>query len=139
LPVIALTDEADHAAVQERIGVSQVSVLTKPVMPDKLLNNIQTHLLGGIRKKIEQETIPAAKPLAPDERDPALKAQRESFMRRAIDLSQQKMDDNCGGPFGAVIVQNGKIVGEGWNQVTSTNDPTAHAEMVAIRNAARAI
>ncbi|MDI1228845.1 MAG: nucleoside deaminase [bacterium] len=61
------------------------------------------------------------------------------FMRRAIDLSQQKMEENCGGPFGAVIVRNGKIIGEGWNCVTSTNDPTAHAEMVAIRNATAAI
>lgn len=139
LPVIALTDEADHKAVQERIGVTHVSVITKPVMPDKLLNNIQNHLLGSVAKKIEKETIPASKPLMPDMRDPEDKAQREAFMRRAIDLSQEKMDANCGGPFGAVIVKAGKIVGEGWNQVTSTNDPTAHAEMVAIRSAASAI
>jgi guanine deaminase len=139
LPVIALTDEADHKAVQERIGVPQVSILTKPVMPDKLLNNIQSHLLKGIEKKIEKETIPAAKPLAPDVRDPVDKKQQEEFMRRAIDISQEKMDANCGGPFGAVIVRGGKIVGEGWNEVTSTNDPTAHAEMVAIRNACKTI
>lgn len=48
------------------------------------------------------------------------------------------MRANAGGPFGAVIVKNGKIIGEGWNQVTSTNDPTAHAEVVAIRNACKA-
>lgn len=57
------------------------------------------------------------------------------FMRRAIKLSQDNMRTGAGGPFGAVIVKNGKILGEGWNQVTSTNDPTAHAEMVAIRSA----
>ncbi len=61
--------------------------------------------------------------------------QDEKFMRRAIALAQQGIDCNDGGPFGAVIVKDGEIVGEGCNQVTSTNDPTAHAEMVAIRNA----
>lgn len=57
-------------------------------------------------------------------------------MKRAIQLSREHMLKGAGGPFGAVIVKDGKIVGEGWNQVTSTNDPTAHAEVVAIRNAA---
>lgn len=56
-------------------------------------------------------------------------------MRRAIRLAQQGIDANAGGPFGAVIVKDGEIVGEGYNRVTSTNDPTAHAEVVAIRNA----
>jgi len=59
----------------------------------------------------------------------------EEFMRRAIRLAQQGIDANAGGPFGTVIVKDGEIVGEGFNQVTSTNDPTAHAEVVAIRNA----
>jgi tRNA(Arg) A34 adenosine deaminase TadA len=57
------------------------------------------------------------------------------FMRRAIALSRQHMQAGAGGPFGAVIVLDGEIVGEGWNQVTSRNDPTAHAEMTAIRAA----
>ena len=56
-------------------------------------------------------------------------------MRRAISLAQNGIDSNSGGPFGAVVVKNGEIVGEGCNRVTSTNDPTAHAEVVAIRNA----
>jgi len=56
-------------------------------------------------------------------------------MREAIRISIAKMRANCGGPFGAVVVRNGKIVGRGWNQVTSTNDPTAHAEVTAIRDA----
>ena len=56
-------------------------------------------------------------------------------MRAAIRLSLSKMRANCGGPFGAVVVRKGKIVGRGWNQVTSTNDPTAHAEVTAIRGA----
>lgn len=63
--------------------------------------------------------------------------QDEKFMRRAIELAQQGIDRNDGGPFGAVVVRDGEIIGEGCNQVTSTNDPTAHAEVVAIRNACK--
>jgi len=59
----------------------------------------------------------------------------QSFLREAIRLSIEKMGAGEGGPFGAVIVRNGEIVGRGWNRVTSTNDPTAHAEIVAIRDA----
>lgn len=61
--------------------------------------------------------------------------QDEKFMRRAIELAQTGIDKGDGGPFGCVIVKNGEIVGEGNNKVTSTLDPTAHAEIVAIRNA----
>lgn len=56
-------------------------------------------------------------------------------MREAIRLSRVKMLSGQGGPFGAVIVRKGRIVARGWNCVTSTNDPTAHAEIVAIREA----
>ncbi len=59
----------------------------------------------------------------------------ERFLREAIRLSREKMKLGEGGPFGAVVVKDGRIVGEGWNRVTSTNDPTAHAEIVAIRDA----
>jgi guanine deaminase len=62
---------------------------------------------------------------------------KEKFMREAIRLSLSKMRGNCGGPFGAVVVHNGKIVGRGWNRVTSANDPTAHAEILAIREACK--
>ena len=58
-------------------------------------------------------------------------------MRTAIRLAREKMRRNDGGPFGAVIVRRGKIFGRGWNRVTSTNDPTAHAEIMAIREACR--
>ena len=61
------------------------------------------------------------------------------FMRHAIALSRRGMEAGAGGPFGAVVVMDGRIVGEGWNQVTSTNDPTAHAEVVAIRRACAAL
>ena len=60
-------------------------------------------------------------------------------MRRAIALSEETMRTGRGGPFGAVIVKNGKIISEGWNEVISRNDPTAHAEVVAIRKACRVL
>lgn len=56
-------------------------------------------------------------------------------LERAVALAAKGLDDEAGGPFGAVVVLDGEVVAEGWNQVTSTNDPTAHAEMVAIRAA----
>jgi tRNA(Arg) A34 adenosine deaminase TadA len=58
-------------------------------------------------------------------------------MREAIRLASAGVRAGRGGPFGAVVVQAGQIVGRGWNEVTSSNDPTAHAEMVAIRDASR--
>jgi guanine deaminase len=58
-----------------------------------------------------------------------------SFLEQAIDLSAKGMQGGKGGPFGCIIVKDGKVIGQGCNQVTSTNDPTAHAEVVAIRNA----
>ena len=61
------------------------------------------------------------------------------FMRRAIQLAQNGMDTNTGGPFGCVIVKDNCIIAEGVNSVTSTNDPTAHAEVVAIRKACEAL
>jgi len=57
------------------------------------------------------------------------------FMARAIQLSIEGVQSGSGGPFGAVIVKDGEIVAEGMNQVTKTNDPTAHAEVLAIRQA----
>jgi len=62
---------------------------------------------------------------------------KKQFMREAIRLSIQIMRRGKGGPFGAVIVKGGKIVGRGCNEVTSSNDPTAHAEVVAIRDACK--
>src|SRR4051794_14781534 len=62
-----------------------------------------------------------------------------TFMRRAIALARAGMDAGQGGPFGCVVVKDGAIIGEGSNQVTSTNDPTAHAEIVAIRAACKSL
>ncbi len=69
---------------------------------------------------------PSPQPLAPSPSD---------FMRAAIALAIDGVNAGRGGPFGAVIVKDGQVVGRGANLVTSTNDPTAHAEIVAIRDA----
>ncbi len=58
-------------------------------------------------------------------------------MRAAIRLAEKGMETNSGGPFGAVVVKNGEIIAEGFNRVTSDNDPTAHAEIIAIREACK--
>ncbi|MCO6426678.1 nucleoside deaminase [Nitrosomonas communis] len=63
------------------------------------------------------------------------KTPQEQFMLEAISLSSHGMINNEGGPFGCVIVKNNMIIGRGHNKVISTNDPTAHAEIVAIRDA----
>lgn len=61
------------------------------------------------------------------------------FMARAIDLARAGVEQNAGGPFGCVVVKDGRVIGEGNNRVTSTNDPTAHAEIVAIREACKSL
>ena len=66
-----------------------------------------------------------------------LTEKQKEFLERAIELSRLGMQDGKGGPFGCVIVMNDKIIGEGYNMVTSSNDPTAHAEVVAIRDACK--
>jgi tRNA(Arg) A34 adenosine deaminase TadA len=60
-------------------------------------------------------------------------------MRTAIALSREKMREREGGPFAAIVVKDGRVIGRGWNRVTSANDPTAHAEIVAIRDACEAL
>ncbi len=61
----------------------------------------------------------------------------DDFLRLTFQLAREGMTTNQGGPFGSLVVRDGEIVGRGCNQVTSTNDPTAHAEVVAIRDACR--
>jgi guanine deaminase len=62
-----------------------------------------------------------------------------NYMLRAIELSRQHMKAGNGGPFGAVIVKDDKIIAEGWNRVTTYMDPTAHAEVTAIRDACKVL
>ncbi|MFM2135548.1 MAG: hypothetical protein RL021_948 [Bacteroidota bacterium] len=66
-----------------------------------------------------------------------MEQEKESPMKEAIRLAKKGLDSDAGGPFGCVVVKDGIIVGKGCNSVTSTNDPTAHAEVVAIRDACR--
>jgi tRNA(Arg) A34 adenosine deaminase TadA len=61
----------------------------------------------------------------------------KEFMEAAIQLAFQGMRSRQGGPFGAVVVKHGEIIGRGYNQVAATHDPTAHAEVVAIREACK--
>ncbi|MCA3640236.1 MAG: nucleoside deaminase [Methylobacterium sp.] len=64
----------------------------------------------------------------------------DALLARAVNLSRLHMEEGAGGPFGAVIAtKDGRIIAEGWNGVTSGNDPTAHAEVVAIRRACAAL
>lgn len=70
----------------------------------------------------------------PSKRQPNL-----DFLRQAIALATHNVTSGRGGPFGAVIVRDGKVIAEGVNNVTATNDPTAHAEVTAIRNACKAL
>lgn len=66
-----------------------------------------------------------------------MKEQHQIFMQIAIDMAIEGINNNDGGPFGCIIVKNGEVVGRGNNKVTSTMDPTAHAEVVAIRDACK--
>lgn len=59
------------------------------------------------------------------------------FIREAVDMAAENVKSGRGGPFGALIVKNGKVIGRGVNRVTDINDPTAHAEVMAIRDACR--
>jgi guanine deaminase len=63
----------------------------------------------------------------------------ETFLNEAFKEAFYSVRNNIGGPFGAVVVLDGKIIGKGGNRVSSSNDPTAHAEIVAIRDACRNI
>ena len=62
---------------------------------------------------------------------------KEKFMKEAVNQAIKGMSNNEGGPFGCIIVKDGEIIGKGNNKVTSTNDPTAHAEVTAIREACK--
>jgi len=82
------------------------------------------HTPNGDNLKHVKQSVPKAKA-------------NDAFMRRAIELSVRNVRDGKGGPFGAVVVKDGKIIAEGANSVTATNDPSAHAEVVAIRKACK--
>ena len=133
LLIVAMADHSDDKAVSARLNLDRVSVLQKPVMPDRLMKIVESHAQSQAPVEV-RDVRPGASAIY-TEKDPAVLKQREAFMLRAIDLAQEKMDEGCGGPFGTVIVKGGKIIAEGWNAVSSTYDPTAHAEIMALRHA----
>ena len=63
----------------------------------------------------------------------------DKYMKIAKELSEENLKTNVGGPFGACVVKNGEVIGKGSNHVLSNNDPTAHAEIMAIRDACKKI
>ncbi len=91
-------------------------------------------MCNSFNKKFLDE---AAKALGQD--DAESKTNHVSFMELAIDTAIKGVLGNEGGPFGCIIVKDGQIIGKGNNQVTSTNDPTAHAEVIAIREACKTL
>src|SRR6476661_4146560 len=95
------------------------------------LKDMKLRIFGPL---IQQQKNPAALAVK-REAEEGIVMTEQAFMQRAVALALEKMRTNSGGPFGAVIVRNNKIISEGWNEVTSSNDPTAHAEIVAIRRA----
>ncbi len=89
-------------------------------------------MCNSFNKKFLDEAAKSLQEHRPEMPSPEI---HKHFMKEAIDLAVKGMENNEGGPFGCVIVKDGKIVGRGNNKVTSTNDPTAHAEITAIRDA----
>lgn len=130
MPLIVMSENENLAEAQRRFDGPKVLFLGKPVAPEGVLRDVEVALSGRPEKKGTNKSA-----LLLQKEEGNLQEEQAQFMRRAIELSKQKMNENCGGPFGAVVVKGGKIIGEGWNAVTSTNDPTAHAEMMAIRAA----
>lgn len=122
----------------------QQRVLPKPFTPDALY-----HSLDIFAPQQPPATVPPEQPSAPappvtapaapvPESAGDMQTDREAFMQRALDLSFEKMRELRAAPFAAVIVKNNKIIAEGWSEVTEKHDPTAHAEMNAIRKACAA-
>ncbi|WP_237565428.1 nucleoside deaminase [Ornithinimicrobium cavernae] len=73
-------------------------------------------------------TLPPTEPAPPG-------AEHAGYLRQAVELARQGVATGDGGPFGALVVRDGEVIGRGWNRVIGTNDPTAHAEVTAIRAA----
>lgn len=126
IPVIIVTgdDRSDMLFETRELGVDQV--ITKPVQPDRLLKSVARVLQ---RKKL--------KPPQPKSQIRQSSFTPEELMKKALDMAQQNFSSGKGGPFGAVVAdRNGRILGEGVNGMSSRVDPTAHAEVMAIREAA---
>lgn len=73
------------------------------------------------------------------DRSPEVEDHDDTYMREAIELARRALDDDVGGPFGSVVVKDGRVVGRGRNRVLADRDPTAHAEVLAVRDACRSL
>lgn len=129
VPVMLMRQSPQSPLPDVLAKLEDIHLLSKPVEPKDV-----EALLAGAKPPPPAPLIDMPTLLVVDGKDP-----RINYMQRAIDLSQQMMVENRGGPFGAVIVRHGEIIAEGWNEVTSLNDPTAHAEVQAIRKATAAL
>ncbi|MCB1783738.1 MAG: response regulator [Alphaproteobacteria bacterium] len=126
LPVIVVTADESTDVLMKANELNVTRILQKPVEPDRLLS-----IVGHVLKKYGY-TSPA---LATQTYEPHFTD--EQLMQRAVELAERNARSKKGGPFGAVISnEKGKILGEGTNGITSRVDPTAHAEIMAIRQAA---
>lgn len=137
--VVAMSETASRADIEEAFNLRGVVVLKKPVVPANLVSNIESYFLSSIAEVVAQQPPPVKPAAKAAPVSAAVEETRAGFMRRALDLAQEKMDAGCGGPFGAVVVRGGKIIGEGWSRIFEDKDPTAHAEMNALRAAAKTL
>src|SRR5262249_38704415 len=113
-----------------------VHIVNRLIRSRSLLAMLRPHL-GKLRFHVAgHEASAQLQPINDcDDNGSELVMSEQAFMQRAVALALEKMRANSGGQFGAVIVRNDTIIAEGWNEVTANNDPTAHAEIVAIRRA----
>ncbi len=105
---------------------SKISVSLTVIYIQKMCNSFNKKFLDEAAKAMEENNF-----------EPVPDAKNIEFMSEAVKAAIKGMEANEGGPFGCIIVKDGKIVGRGNNKVTSTNDPTAHAEVTAIRDACK--
>ena len=112
-------------------------ILTKPIIPEKILNSIES-IYQKTPEILEKNSNDSSKNANDEENNASLNS-REDFMRYAIELSFKKMREEHTAPFAAIIVKNNKIIAEGWSQVIEEHDPTAHAEIVALRKAGKVL
>jgi guanine deaminase len=126
IPVVVITadDSSDILTKASELGVTRV--LQKPVEPDRLI---------GVVQRILRQYGHNPNPLSAHTHE--TKYSHEQIMQRAVELAERNATSKKGGPFGAIVADSaGKILGEGTNGITSRVDPTAHAEIMAIRQAA---
>jgi len=131
----------DHTLYGDILEIcGEQRIVPKPFTPDALYHSLdifapEPQAANLAAQPAEAPPQPAATAAPLPESAGELQADREGFMQRALDLSFEKMRELRAAPFAAVIVKNNKIIAEGWSEVIEKHDPTAHAEITAIRKA----